>query len=295
MKEYDLNLFARNGAFEFNQKFSLADNYKAFQHWINFERGVEFLIDSLESSNPIIYMFTVPGLDLNIKNAERQLSNFNKALLLNLADTVKEETDLFKLFEKFIDLYHAVHEQQNEYRLGREKYFGHLIVSKVPEKEIRENKLPRITSHYKGTLLNIKPPFTKQHIDFDELGTDVKDHLEALYLLKRRNNMRLIKELEAYKASLFNKEQNYNRYKYKGKASDLLELAICLTEMEKVKYFKITKQLDKHIFFKDFLRFFGLGFSKLSSYHSLLISRKSKNKLFILSAEKALKKFLDSI
>jgi hypothetical protein len=281
-------------SYSYDRRISPAENYFIFQQSISLSNGVEFLSSSNDNSGPIFYLLAVPGLSIDLVKAKKQLEDFNKDVINHLTEIIRKENDLFKLFAIFYDLYRTVEIQQNEYRIGNDKYFGMAAIFEYPAKEIKELRLPILRSNYRGTFLNAFSPIGRYPVDFDSLGTDIKRHLSTLYMLRRRYNMRLQKELNEMKRIFFARKYMGNYYRYTGETSDLVEVAIALVETGKVQKLN-TEAVTANDFSRDFCNFLGLHFSKRSTYVPTIHKRVTQNDSFSKKIPGLVKQFLNRI
>ena len=287
MKRSTVKELLSEGVFKYDQKKSPADNYQLFQQAISLERGVEFLSSSNEHASPIIYLVKVPGLSIDTKATKAILEKFNKDLLNHLAFYIQHQKDNYKVFETFYDLCNAVLLQQEEYHLGKEKYFGVVTLREFAFKEIKKLKVPLIHTIYRGTFLNqMLAPASPA--EFKELGSDMKKFLSSLYMMKRKSNMQLISKLEAYKKVLFNKNNLIGNYQYTGEIADVIEIALALNETGKLQSLN-HRNLDVNKFCNDFCKFLSIPYSKLSNHLPTISKRNIVGKLFLTEAKKKLK------
>lgn len=287
MKRLALKELISEGAFKYNRKESPANNYRLFQQAISFERGVEFLSSSNDHAGPIIYLIKVPSLSTDLKQTKRLLDKFNKDLLDHFSFYIRDRKDIFKVHEIYLDLCNAVLIQQQEYHYGKEKYFGIVTVKEYSYKEIKELKLPIIRSTYRGTFLNTMN-LPSHPVEYKKLGSETKKFLTSLYLLKRKANVQLLKELDTLKRTLFYKEQVVERYQYKGEIADVIEFALALKATGNLHSLN-NAELDANKFCSDLCKLLGVPFSKLSNHLPTITKRKVEEKLFLDKAKKLLK------
>ncbi len=153
-------------------------------------------------------------------------------------------------------------------------------------------KIPILRSHYRGIFLNAITG-TSDLIEFEKLGADLKNHLSSLYLLKRRYNMKLQKELNELKNILFYQKRESRYYRYKGDISDLIETAVLIVRKGEVD--SMTKDdVSLNAFCKEYCNFFGVPFTKLSNYLATLHKKKTEGRLFLKNAQKSVEEYLET-
>jgi hypothetical protein len=275
-----------NNEFVYHIKQSPKDNYIAFQQAICFSQGVEFLKTSNFSNKPVIVLLKVPVLSIDLAEAKKTLENFNAKLLEELKKLIDRSNNKFDIFMHFYELHKAVNAQQEEYRNSREQFFAAVTPHQFDFKEIKALKLPFVQTYIKSKFHDYFKTGSVP-ITLAQIGTEGVRHLEKLYLLRRKFNMKLLKELNLLKEKLFGRQSSKNSYKYTGDIADLVEVAQAITFSG-----HLTGQNGGSVtragFARDFLSFLGRTFSNVQASQSTIDKRILQKQSFLHRSIKAL-------
>jgi hypothetical protein len=276
----------KNDQYKYDPKQTPKYNYELFQQAISFGQGAEFLRTSNFRNKPVLLLLQVPGLSTDLTKAEKTLNSFNQQILFHLSEFLNKSKNHFEIFMHFYELYKAVFSQQEEYKDAKDKFFASTKVMQYNIKDIRKLHLPIVRTNYKGLFLEILGA-APQAVAFNKIGTEGKEHFEKLYLLRRRYNKNLLKDLTELKTKLFREKSFTRQYKYQGEIADLLEVALALIRSEKVKPLN-GGGLNEELFAKDLCLFLGKTFSKISSNQDTINKRILRKISFLHRSIKAL-------
>jgi hypothetical protein len=270
----------KDDQYQYNSKQTPKYNYECFQQAISFGQGVEFLKTSSFSNQPMLVLLNVPGLSIDLLKAEALLNDFNQKLLDQLDLFIDGSKNQYEIFAHFYELYKSVKIQQEEYKMGRDQFFASAIALKFSPGDIKALKLPFKPTRYNGIFQEMFQGVKHEPVLYNNIGTEGKKDLEQLYLLKRRYNMNLLKDLTKLKTKLFREKSFTRQYKYHGEIADLLEVALALIRSKKMKQLE-RGEINEELFAKDFCLFLGRTFSSIKDNRPTINKRLIENNTFL--------------